>query len=200
MVGHKDISPEDTRAQILEAAQQRFSKYGYGKTTMAEIAKDCSMSAANLYRFFENKHDIGANLSCQCLENQLTILNPIVDQNTHTAAARLEEFVLTLLRSIHQQWSENPHLDEMVNSICLERREIVEQHVQKKQELITTLIKEGNRLNEFDVVDPTKTAEAVLAALTLFVVPFMMSLFPLPELEHKAREVVSLILTGLRKR
>ena len=200
MVGHKDISPEHTRAQILEAAQLRFSKYGYGKTTMAEIAKDCNMSAANLYRFFENKHDIGANLSCQCLENQLIILNQIVAQNTRSAAARLEEFVLTLLRSIHQQWSDNPHMDEMVNSICLERREIVEQHIQKKQELITSIIKEGNRLGEFDVSDPDRTAEAVFASFTLFVVPLMMSLFPLAELERKAHEVVHLILMGLNKR
>jgi len=199
MVRHLDNPPEHTRAQILEAAQQRFSTYGYGKTTMAEIAKDCNMSAANLYRFFENKHDIGANLSCECLENQLNTLNQIVDQNTHSASARLNEFVLTLLRSIHKQWSDNPHMNELVNSICLERREIVEQHIQKKQELIATLIKEGNRLGEFAVSDPEQTAEAVFASFTLFNVPLMMPLYPLSELERMAREVVQLILTGLKK-
>jgi len=200
MVGHKDNSPEQTRAQILDAAQQRFSQYGFGKTTMAEIAKDCNMSAANLYRFFENKHDIGANLSCQCLENQLIILNEIVAQNTHSASSRLEEFVQALLHSIHQQWSDNPHMDEMVNSICQESREIVEQHILKKRELIATIIKEGNRLGEFAVVDPDRTAAAVFTSLTLFVVPFLMPLFPLSELEHKASEVVHLILMGLNKR
>jgi len=200
MVGHKDISPEKIKALILEAAQLRFSRYGYGKTTMAEIAKDCNMSAANLYRFFENKHDIGANLAYQCLENQQIILSQIVDLKSLSAATRLEEFVLALLRNIHQQWSENPHLDEMVNSICLERREIVEQHFQKKQELIANLILEGNRLGEFDVSDPDRAAEAVFATFTLFDVPFMMSLFPLSELEHKAQKVVNLILTGLNKR
>ena len=200
MVGHKDNSPEQTRVQILDAAQLRFSKYGFGKTTMTEIAKDCNMSAANLYRFFENKHDIGANLSCQCLENQLVILNQIVDQNSKSAASKLEELALTLLRSIHQQWSENPHMDEMVNSICLERREIVDQYIQKKRELIVTILKEGNRLGEFAVVDPDRTAAAVFTSLTLFVVPFLMPLFPLSELKHKASEVVHLILTGLKKR
>ncbi len=200
MVGHKDISPEIIKAQILEAAQLRFTKYGYGKTTMAEIAKDCNMSAANLYRFFENKHDIGANLAYLCLENQSTILNQVVEQNTRSADDRLEDFVLTLLRNNHQQWSDNPHLDEMVNAICLERREIVEQHFQKKQELIANLIIEGNRLGEFNVSDPEQAAEAVFASFTLFDVPFMMSLFPLSELEHKAHQVVQLILAGLNKR
>ena len=121
-------------------------------------------------------------------------------KNTHSASARLEEFVQALLRSIHQQWSDNPHLDEMVNSICLERREIVEQHILKKRELVATIIKEGNRLGEFAVVDPDRTAAAVFTSLTLFVVPFLMPLFPLSELEHKASEVVHLILMGLNKR
>ena len=36
----------------------RIKHYGYGKTTMAEIAADCDMSPGNIYRFFEAKIDI----------------------------------------------------------------------------------------------------------------------------------------------
>ena len=48
----------DTRQQILDAAFQRIMHYGYAKTTMAEIARDCCMSAGNIYRFFASKIDI----------------------------------------------------------------------------------------------------------------------------------------------
>ncbi|HBJ91246.1 MAG TPA: TetR/AcrR family transcriptional regulator, partial [Hyphomonadaceae bacterium] len=48
----------DTREQILRAAMTRILHYGYAKTTMAEIAKDCDMSAGNIYRFFKSKLDI----------------------------------------------------------------------------------------------------------------------------------------------
>jgi len=44
--------------KILEAAERRFAHYGYGKTTMAEIAQDADMSVGNLYRFFRNKEAI----------------------------------------------------------------------------------------------------------------------------------------------
>ena len=54
------------RTDILDAAEQRLRTYGYGKTTMAEIATDVGMSAANLYRYFENKLDIGAALAQRC--------------------------------------------------------------------------------------------------------------------------------------
>ncbi len=53
-------TPNQVRARILEASQGRFRQYGYNKTTMAEVAKDCGMSAANLYRYFENKHRTSA--------------------------------------------------------------------------------------------------------------------------------------------
>jgi len=43
------------RCQIVEAAKKRFSHFGYAKTTMAEVAADCSMSPGNLYRFFPGK-------------------------------------------------------------------------------------------------------------------------------------------------
>ncbi|MDH3693378.1 MAG: TetR/AcrR family transcriptional regulator, partial [Gammaproteobacteria bacterium] len=36
---------ENVRERILEAANVRFQQYGYNKTTMAEIAGDCKMSA-----------------------------------------------------------------------------------------------------------------------------------------------------------
>jgi len=34
---------------------------------MAEVATDCSMSAANLYRYFENKLEIGIAIANQFL-------------------------------------------------------------------------------------------------------------------------------------
>ena len=38
---------DEIATQILDAASRRFLHYGYGKTTMSEIAKDCNMSTGN---------------------------------------------------------------------------------------------------------------------------------------------------------
>ena len=62
----------EIQQQILKAAELRFNVYGYQKTAMAEVAGDCTMSAANLYRYFDNKLAIGAALAKQCLaENEI---------------------------------------------------------------------------------------------------------------------------------
>ena len=49
------MTKSKTREQILDAAMNRIKHYGYGKTTMSEIAGDCGMSAGNIYRFFIKK-------------------------------------------------------------------------------------------------------------------------------------------------
>ena len=59
--GTQQKATDDPSARILAAAYARFQRFGFGKTTMAEIAGDCGMSAANLYRYFENKEDIGVH-------------------------------------------------------------------------------------------------------------------------------------------
>ncbi len=43
---------------ILEAAQKRFIHYGYGKTSLDEIAGDLGIGKATIYHYFKNKEDI----------------------------------------------------------------------------------------------------------------------------------------------
>ena len=51
------------RARILEAAFSTFSKYGFRRTSMADIAEEAGMSRAALYLCFKNKEDIVRQLT-----------------------------------------------------------------------------------------------------------------------------------------
>ncbi|HEY5601784.1 MAG TPA: TetR/AcrR family transcriptional regulator [Gammaproteobacteria bacterium] len=200
MVPAKEQLPEETRQRILAAAEQRFRQFGYNKTTMAEIAKDCDMSAANLYRYFENKLSIGAALACTCLNKEIEKLRAVVFNKNLSPAGKIHEFVLATLDHVHTQWSETPRVNEMVTAICQERLDIVDQHVQNKQALLITLLREGNQQGVFDVADPQVTSEAILTAITLFEVPLFMPLFSREAFERKAKHLASLLLNGLLKR
>ena len=78
---------EQVREQILDAAQQRFEVFGLGKTTMAEIAEDTGMSAANLYRYFENKQDIAGACACRCMNEGLDLLRATLRDSPARCAA-----------------------------------------------------------------------------------------------------------------
>ncbi|WP_455221104.1 TetR/AcrR family transcriptional regulator [Kaarinaea lacus] len=195
----KEHLPEEIRQNIIRAAEKRFQQYGYGKTTMAEIASDCAMSAANLYRYFENKLAIGAELARNCLSNDIEKLEKIVLDKQLSPKDKIHEYILATFDFTYTQWSEKPRINEMVTAICHERMDIVDQHVQSKQALLITLIREGNQQGVFNVVDPEVTAEAILTATTLFDVPLLMPLFSREAFERKAKNLTLLLLNGLLK-
>jgi len=187
------------RSQILDAARERFTRYGFGKTTMAEIARDCGMSAANLYRYFENKHDIGAAMTRRCLGEKATALKEVVDNPEYSAPGKIRQFILANLRYTHNEWSSQPHMSELVDAITGARPDLVSQYMAQTRGLLKQIIDEGVARGEFAVEDSRATAESVMAATFLFDYPNMMSLYPLEVFEQKAVMVADLIVHGLMK-
>ena len=49
----------DVRRQIVVAATEHFSHYGYEKTTVSDLAKAIGFSKAYVYKFFDSKRAIG---------------------------------------------------------------------------------------------------------------------------------------------
>lgn len=191
---------EEARQLILDAAFERFGHYGYNKTTMAEIAQDVGMSAANLYRYFENKQEIAAACANMCMSERIELLRQAVRQPSLTAAQRLDNYVKTMLYHSHQAFSEEAKINEIVAFITHERADIVHQKIAAQRALIAEVLAYGNETGEFDVADVIATAQAVHATLVLFDVPLFMSLYPLQEFEEKAKGVVNLLIQGLKKR
>jgi TetR/AcrR family fatty acid metabolism transcriptional regulator len=54
----KDIRKNEKYKKILEAAIKIFSKYGYHKSTVSQIAKEAGVADGTIYLYFKNKDDI----------------------------------------------------------------------------------------------------------------------------------------------
>lgn len=189
----------ETRARILDAAEARFRTYGYGKTTMAEIATDVSMSAANLYRFFENKLDIGAALAQRCFAEREKAIVAVVNNPDLSPPQKLEGFVLTILRYTHEQFSTEPKINQLVETIITQRQELVQNKMDRDQQLVMEILRQGQEQDNFAIEDMKKTAEAVRNATVKFCMPLFMCMYPLNEFERMAKDVVHLLLKGLEK-
>lgn len=61
--------PEDhtVRDQIVAAATEHFSHYGYEKTTVSDLARTIGFSKAYIYKFFATKQAIGEAICHTCL-------------------------------------------------------------------------------------------------------------------------------------
>lgn len=103
-----DPTAEDIKALILKKAIDRFVQYGFGKTTMVEIARDCGMSAGNLYRYFESKFDIGVGVAQGYIAQAEQILKDVMQRPGLKPGRRLEAFVLEKLRFMHRHIIDQP--------------------------------------------------------------------------------------------
>lgn len=190
---------DEIREQILNAAENRFRTYGYGKTTMAEIASDLDMSTANLYRYYENKLAIGSAMADKCFCERQAFLNEVVTRSGLTEAERLHVFVLEMLNFMHRQFNNEPKIAELVDVIISKCPEMIQEKITNDKKLIAQMLQQGNDSGEFDVKDVDEMSGYVLASIAQFVTPFFMTLFPFAELERLAKGVVTLILNGLMK-
>lgn len=198
-LGHANLA-EEVRERVLAAALARFSQYGYNKTTMAEIAKDCAMSAANLYRFFEDKQAIGAALARRTLAEKERRLRDVVVQSGLDAHQRLEAFARTLFRFNYEQFHDKPRIGELVEMISCERADIIGEHKEVTRSLLATVLAQGNESGEFDISDPSASAETVLVATTIFCVPYFLHWYSEEKFEQLFKQMMQLIERGLEKR
>ena len=186
--------------QILDAAEERFRTYGFGKTTMAEIASDVDMSTANLYRYFENKLAIGAAMAERCFNERANILNEIVYRSDISESERLKVFVLAMLEYEYGQFNNEPKLLELVDVIVQKRPDLVSCEVERNNKFIATILKQGCEKAEFEIDNIDEMASYVLAAVVKFSTPFFITMYPIEELQRLAKGVVQLILNGITKR
>ncbi|PIQ98037.1 MAG: hypothetical protein COV67_01050, partial [Nitrospinae bacterium CG11_big_fil_rev_8_21_14_0_20_56_8] len=185
-------SSDEIKSQIRVRAFDRFGRYGFGKTTMVEIARDCEMSAGNLYRYFAGKKEIGAACAEHCMGQKLDILRDVVRKSApgEGAGDKLRGFVLETLRHLHQMISGQPLIHELVNYISAERWDIVARYLEKERALIAEIMAEGNRTGEFAVHDVVDAARFFQAGTIKFLSPHFMNRFSLEELEFEAGGVV----------
>ncbi len=190
---------EEIKSLILDKAVDRFIRYGFGKTTMVEIAKDCGMSAGNLYRYFESKFDIGVGVAQLYICKAEQILRDVLKKPGLSPSQRLEAFVLEKLRFMHSQIIEQPNVQDLVDYILDDRWDLVEAHRDVQNSLMSEILSEGNRTGEFNVSDVVHTANAIYALTTKFRLPHFIKNVTLEGLEQEAKASVDLMIRGLKR-
>ncbi len=194
------MSREEIKNQILSAAEARFTQYGFNKTTMNEIAGDCNMSAANIYRFFKSKSDIAAEMAKRFFAETENTLRASVRDPGMTPVECLEAFALEVLQIKHNHFANQANLNELVEFISEKQLELLERHEEVMRSLIAEVLAEGNRIGKFDINDIVTAADVFLKATILLYCPYFMHLYTLEQLEYYAKEIVRMLVKGLEKR
>ncbi len=181
---------------IVAAAIRRFSHYGYGKTTMAEIAADCDMSVGNLYRFYKNKEDIAVEGARVCMAEKARAGEQAAAQ-AGAAPQALRDYCLARMRFLHRLVSETPHMYELVQLIAGKHKDVLHHFEDRAVQVLRDIIVRGIDDGEFCVCEVAAVAADIYNATTKYNMPLCMDA-PLKQLEAELDSLLDLIQGGLK--
>src|SRR3990167_3916819 len=188
---------DDTRKQILMAAVERILHYGYSKTTMAEIARDCNMSAGNIYRFFASKLDIAEAMAQKFNEESYLTFAQIVARKD-TAANRLRELFHYDLARTYSAIEDEAKILEVAEVLGNERHLYMNDKLAQERVFLVQIMKDGIKAGEFrPLANPDEIAEMWQSALMKFRFPQLFSKLTLPKLQRELDGVMDLLLAGI---
>jgi len=185
-----------TRARILSAAERRFRHYGFAKTTIVDIAGDCAMSHANVYRFFANKTELVDVIAEGWLGKSERICREVA-RRPIAASERLVGFVVELHRWKLREYQRDTRTHELLALASHEGHSFVSVHLSVLADILVEIIADGNRAREFVVRDPRRLARVIQHATVKFCDPRLLAQYHDEPLEEQARDVMRVLLGGI---
>jgi AcrR family transcriptional regulator len=169
-----DSSRQENVGRILESAERLFRHYGYGKTTVADIARDLGMSPANIYRFFNSKVEIHQAICGRMLSASYQMTLSIA-QLPLSASERLRRCILEQHRLTVETMLDEQKVHEMV-IVAIERDwHVIEKHIDHIHEIFAGVIREGIEAGEFAEQDAEIAAKCFGASTVTLCHPQMVA-------------------------
>ena len=189
---------DETRACILKTAWDLFRQLGT-RTTVAEVAENLGMSAANVYRFFPSKQALSEAVCENVLRDVLTLLSGIAERSA-PAAERIREILMTMHRTMRDQMVSASRVHEIVEVAIQERWTSIEAFENGVVGLLGSLIAEGQRHGEFADGDPQKLGSLTLCSCVGIHHPVLIALYDAPDADPGPAEIVGFALRALAHR
>lgn len=184
----------DVRAQIVTAAKEHFSRYGYEKTTVSDLAKSIGFSKAYIYKFFESKQVIGELICSNCLiEMEAEIRQAVADAGR--PPEQLRRMFKAIVTVTLRLFSEDRKLYEIATSASAERWQAAVAYERNMHQLLLEILEAGRQSGDFERKTPLDEAGE---AIFLIMRPFLNPLLLQHSLEHAEQAPAQLAGLALR--
>lgn len=163
--------PEDheVRNQIVVAATEHFSRYGYEKTTVSDLAKTIGFSKAYIYKFFESKQAIGEMICANCLREIEDEVNTAI-QKAEYPAEKLRVLFKVIVEASLRLFSQERKLYEIAASAASEKWDATVAYENRILKVLQKIIQEGRQTGDFERKTPIYEA---VKAIYLVMRPYL---------------------------
>ena len=164
----------EVRDQIVAAATEHFSRYGYEKTTVSDLAKAIGYSKAYIYKFFESKQAIGEMICANCLRE--------IEADVGAAVAAAEQPPDKLRRLFKASteaslrlFFQDRKLYEIAASAATERWQAVLAYEERTRTLLREVLQQGRQTGDFERKTPLdETTMAIYLVMRPYLNPLLL--------------------------
>ncbi|MEZ5104489.1 MAG: helix-turn-helix domain-containing protein [Draconibacterium sp.] len=190
------MSKPDVKAIIVRAANQYFSKFGFYKTTMDEIAKHIHKAKGVLYYHFNSKEELFNEVLKQELEGVKTELRKVIN-DSDDALNMLNNYIFTRFDLLHN--SDTYH--ETLKADFFEKYHFVEKvrgdFAKFDKEQLYFIISKGIKEGTLEISDLESTVDLILMVMNSMEIPlFLQNKYS--EYIDTGKELASFIIRGLK--
>jgi len=190
----KDLNKES----ILKVAREIFSKYGYKKTTLDDIANAVRKGKSSLYYYFKSKEDLFQAVIMKEVEILAHELEIVINRNTDPVD-KLRNYILTKLATF-RNLANFYHVIESDASAIYFIEEVKQKYEQDEIRMIKRILIEGVRKNEFEVYDFNITATGITTAIKGLEMPLTAGNYGNVNLEQSVDIILKIMCYGIMKR
>jgi AcrR family transcriptional regulator len=164
----------DVRTQIVDAATDYFTRYGYTKTTVSDLAKAIGFSKAYIYKFFDSKQAIGEVICANRLGEMMRAVDAAVAGGT-TASDRFRRMFRAFVDVGTELFFQDRKLYDIAATGAGEAWPSVKAYERYIEELIAKIVREGREAGEFERKTPLdETANAICLVMKPYINPLLL--------------------------
>mgnify|MGYP000981629011 CR=1 FL=1 len=186
----------DVKDLIVQSATKYFSKFGFYKTTMDEIAKHIHKAKGVLYYYFKGKEELFNEVLKQELNAVKIELKKIVDAENDSLIT-LKEYTLTRLRLLHKAVNYHETLKADFFEKYLFVKDVREDFTEFEREQLTIILERGKTEGYLDFRNINSTISIFMMVINGIEIPLYLQ-EKYSEYESTIDELSSMIVNSLR--
>jgi AcrR family transcriptional regulator len=193
------LDKEEVKNSIIAVARQIFSRFGFKKTTMDEIAIASRKGKSSIYYYFESKDDIFQAVvekEASMLKRELQeAIKPISDPRE-----KLKVYVLVRMNTLKKL----ANYYDAIRSEYLSHLDFVE-NIRKKYDdeeisMVEAILKEGAEKMEFNIENTRLAAIAIVTAMKGLEIPMFWQNNADFDMEKRLDDLINILFYGLVRR
>lgn len=191
------VIKEEVRDQIIDSASKIFSRFGFKKTTMDDIALSMHKGKSSIYYYFKSKEEIFEAV----IDKEVTVFKSEVTQlllPVKSPKEKLRIYISTRMHALKRM----SNFYEAIKSEYLSHLDFINKIRVKYDEnevvTVTNLLKSGIESGEFRLDDPQLAAMAIVTTMKGLEIPLFWS-GEQQDTDKRIDNLLSLLFYGIVK-